>query len=242
MEHSTSREKVVYQGSRDSVGDVVRSGSSPNSIAVEDRSHSNDVSNAPLRNITGMKWALVVLSILSSTFLFSLDNTIVADVQPTIVRDFDSLDKLTWLPVAFLLGAAGTNLFWYSRPFSSPRRDHCRSNEDYRGQCYAQFNAKFVYILCVVLFETGSAICGGAQNMDTLIVGRVICGLGGAGMYTGVMVLLSLTTSESERPMYFGLTGLTWGLGTMLGPVLGGVFVDSRATWRWVSNSSESVC
>ena len=43
-------------------------------------------------------------------------------------------------------------------------------------------------------------------------------------MYTGVMVLLTVTTTDEERPMYFGLTGLTWGAGTILGPVIGGMF------------------
>ncbi|MCJ1384343.1 hypothetical protein MMC17_007459 [Xylographa soralifera] len=168
---------------------------------------------SPPREVTGLLWGLVVLSILSSTFLFSLDNTIVADIQPAIVRDFGSVEKLSWLPVAFLLGAASTNLFW--------------------GQCYGQFNAKYVYILCVLLFEVGSAVCGAAPTMNALIIGRAICGLGGAGMYTGVMVLISVTTTELERPMYFGLTGLTWGTGTILGPVIGGAFCDSSATWRW---------
>lgn len=64
------------------------------------------------RKVTGFKWVLVVFSILSSTFLFSLDNTIFADVQPAIVRQFASVDNLSWLSVAFLLGASGTNLFW----------------------------------------------------------------------------------------------------------------------------------
>ena len=69
--------------------------------------------------------------------------------------------------------------------------------------------------------------------MDALIVGRAICGLGGAGMYTGVLTLLSVTTTEHERPTYIGFTGITWGLGTVLGPIIGGAFADSSATWRW---------
>ena len=69
--------------------------------------------------------------------------------------------------------------------------------------------------------------------MDMLIAGRAIAGVGGAGLYVGVMTLLSVTTSTHERPMYIGLTGLTWGLGTVLGPVVGGAFADSGATWRW---------
>ena len=184
----------------------------------------------PIRQVTGPRWGLVVLSILSSTFLFSLDNTIVADIQPAIVRQFSSVDKLSWLPVAFLLGAAGTNLFWYVRIH---KPDSTYINFHRRGQCYARFDAKYVYLLCVLLFEVGSTVCGAAPNMNALIVGRAICGLGGAGMYTGVMVLISVTTLEAERPLYFGLTGLTWGTGTILGPVIGGAFTDSSATWRW---------
>lgn len=51
--------------------------------------------------------------------------------------------------------------------------------------------------------------------MNALIVGRTICGLGGAGMYLGVMTILSMLTSPKERPMYLGLVGLVWGVGTV---------------------------
>lgn len=75
---------------------------------------TNGNNQKPLRDVKGVLWVLVVLSILSSTFLFSLDNTIVADVQPSIVRQFDSTGKLPWLSVAFLLGATSSTLFWYA--------------------------------------------------------------------------------------------------------------------------------
>ena len=65
------------------------------------------------RAVKGVLWVLVVVAILSSTFLFSLDNTVVADVQPTIVRQFGSVDKLTWLSVGYLLGSTTTNLLWH---------------------------------------------------------------------------------------------------------------------------------
>lgn len=107
---------------------------------------------APPRDITGWKWILVVLSILSSTFLFALDNTIVADIQPAIVLHFNDISNLTWLSVSFLLGASATNLIW--------------------GKVFGQFNAKWTYILCVFLFELGSAVCGAAPTMDALIIGR----------------------------------------------------------------------
>jgi MFS family permease len=69
--------------------------------------------------------------------------------------------------------------------------------------------------------------------MLVLIVGRAICGVGGVGLYIGVMTLLSMTTSICERPNYIASTSIVWGLGTVLGPVVGGAFADSTATWRW---------
>jgi hypothetical protein len=56
------------------------------------------------RDVHGWKWTLVVISILSSIFLFSLDNTVVADIQPAIVETYGEVDKLPWLSVGFLLG------------------------------------------------------------------------------------------------------------------------------------------
>jgi len=97
--------------------------------------------------------------------------------------------------VAFLIGASSTNLIW--------------------GKVFGQFNAKWTYILCVFVFEVGSAVCGAAPNMNAMIIGRAICGVGGSGMYVGVMTLLAATTTIHERPMYVGGTGLTWGLGSL---------------------------
>ena len=72
----------------------------------------NPASASQERKIRGLKWVVIVVAILSSTFLFSLDNTVVADVQPTVIRQFDSVDKLPWLSVGYLLGSTTTNLLW----------------------------------------------------------------------------------------------------------------------------------
>lgn len=165
------------------------------------------------REIGGWKWVVVVLAIYSSQFLFALDQTIVANVQPAIVEQFNSVDRLSWVSVAFLLGATGTNLIW--------------------GKVFSQFNIKWTYIATIFVFEVGSAVCGAAPSMNSLIVGRAICGVSGAGMYVGLMTQLAVTTTIQERPMYVGGAGLVWGIGTVLGPIIGGAFTDSSATWRW---------
>lgn len=80
--------------------------------ALAEKAEEPQETATPPRDVHGIKWVLLLLSILSSTFLFALDNTIVADVQPAIVKRFGSIDKLPWLSVAFLVAAAGTNLVW----------------------------------------------------------------------------------------------------------------------------------
>lgn len=165
------------------------------------------------RDIQGWKWALAMISILSSIFLYALDATVVADIQAIIVKEFDSLEDLSWVGVGFLMSATATNMVW--------------------GRIYSQFNSKWLYIFNVVLFEVGSAICGAAPNIEAMIVGRVICGIGGSGLYIGVMTLIAVTTTMAERPLYVSGTGLTWGLGIVLGPVIGGAFQESAVGWRW---------
>ncbi|ERF73026.1 hypothetical protein EPUS_07120 [Endocarpon pusillum Z07020] len=166
------------------------------------------------RSTKGIKWFLLVVGILSSAFLFALDNSIVADVQPQIIETYPgSIDKLPWLSVAFALGAASTTLVWAS--------------------LFGSFDYKPLYLIALVLFEIGSALCGSANLMDVLIFGRALAGLGGAGLYLGVLTLLSALTTASERPVYVASTGLVWGLGSVLGPVIGGAFAESSATWRW---------
>jgi MFS family permease len=84
------------------------------------------------------------------------------------VTGFNAIDKLPWLSTGFALGAISVTLVW--------------------GKIYSQFDAKWLYILNVILFELGSVLCGAAPNIDTMIVGRAIAGLGGMGVYIGVCV------------------------------------------------------
>lgn len=78
----------------------------------------------------------------------------------------------------------------------------------------------------------GSALCGAAPNSIAFIIGRSIAGLGSAGIFLGCMIAIFPTEPPHRRPMYTGLVGAIFGIASVIGPLLGGVFTD-KLTWRW---------
>lgn len=90
-------------------------GGNPNLYPNEQEKPNNESTEDSPRTISGFKWVLVVIAVISSTFLFSLDTTIVATIQPAIVENLGHIEKLPWLSVAFAVSAAGTCLLWCVR-------------------------------------------------------------------------------------------------------------------------------
>ncbi|KAJ5712062.1 hypothetical protein N7488_006218 [Penicillium malachiteum] len=188
------------------MADPSEKGSSLDATNVFDDSHGHLSSGASTPDSSKDTWFLAVLAIFSSVFLFGLDTTAVADISPAMISRFGQADLLPWLSSGYALGAMNI-LPW--------------------GKSFGVFNLKRTYILTVALFEVGSAICGAAPNMTALIIGR------GSRMYLGCITYLAMTTSPREGPHYIGLVGFVWGIGTVLGPIVGGAFADSSAGWRW---------
>ncbi|KAL8731492.1 MAG: hypothetical protein Q9181_004279 [Wetmoreana brouardii] len=133
------------------------------------------------------------------------------DIIPAIINTFNGVQDLPWLSVGFMIGGVAMIM-----PY---------------GKFYNLFNAKWIYIGSFILFQASSALCGGAPNMKAEIVGRVFAGTGGNGMYLGLLTLISANTTDKERPVWLSLSGLVWGVGTVLGPVVGGGL--ELYNWRW---------
>ena len=121
-----------------------------------------------------------------------------------MIRDLGQAEKITWLTVGFAIKRSLDRI--YSTKSLLRFLIGGASTVLLIGKLFGMFNAKHLYVGSTILFMAGSALCGGAPSMNAFIVGRVITGLGGNGMYMGVLTLLSVNTSDKERPVYLGLT------------------------------------
>lgn len=166
-----------------------------------------------VREITGFRWFSICVALYISALMYGLDTTIAADVQGAVIQTFSEVPQLSWIGAGFPLGSVAVIL-----PY---------------GFLFTAFNMKWCYIAGILLFQAGSALCGAAPTMNALIVGRAFAGAGGTGIYLGSLNYFSAMITRQERSAYLTGTGFVWGLGAILGPVVGGGFAVSSATWRW---------
>ncbi|KAJ7253497.1 ABC transporter [Mycena rebaudengoi] len=163
--------------------------------------------------LTGKQLAAVFVALLLAVFLIALDQTILSTALPRIASDFNSFSLQGWVATSFVLAQTVFLLFY--------------------GQLLRIFPAKWVMISAITIFEIGSLVCGLAQNVDQLIAGRVVSGVGAAGIFVAMIQVISQVTRLEDRPKLFGLFGAVFGVSTIIGPLIGGAFTD-HVTWRWV--------
>ncbi|MET1004916.1 MAG: MFS transporter, partial [Propionibacteriaceae bacterium] len=145
--------------------------------------------------------------------LASLDQTIVSTALPTIVRDLGGAEHLSWVVTAYMLASTVTTPMW--------------------GKLGDLFGRKVLFLGAIVIFLVGSVLCGTSDGMLQLVLYRALQGAGGGGLMVLSQAIIGDVVSPRERGKYQGAFGAVFGVSSVVGPLLGGFFVDNLS-WRWV--------
>ena len=162
----------------------------------------------------GQRRTLIIIgALLLGMLLAALDQTIVATALPTIAGDLHGLSHLSWVVTAYLLASTVSTPLW--------------------GKLGDLYGRKVFFEAAIVIFLIGSAVAGLAHSIVQLIAFRAVQGIGGGGLLTGAQTIVADVVPARERGRYQGLFGSVFGVTSVLGPLIGGFFVDNLS-WRWV--------
>lgn len=155
---------------------------------------------------------VIFATVMLGMLLAALDQTIVSTALPTIVADLGSPRHLSWVVTAYLLAQTVSVAL--------------------AGKFGDLFGRKRVFQVSAGIFVVGSMLCGLATSLPLLVVFRAVQGIGGGGLTVTATALIGEVIPLRDRGRYQGALGAVFGVTTVVGPLLGGVFTD-ELSWRW---------
>ena len=161
----------------------------------------------------GRALALVFFGLLLAMFISSLSETIASTALPTIVGDLNGVEIMQWVSTAYILSSTLVMPIY--------------------GKLGDLIGRKRLLMAALTLYAAGKVVCGLAVNMETLISGRLISGLGGGGLIILSQATLSDVVPPRKLGTYMGVIGAVFAVSNVLGPLMGGWFVQVTG-WRWI--------
>ena len=155
----------------------------------------------------------VFIALMVATFLTAIDTTIISTAMATIIRDLGQSEYISWVFSIYLLTAAVTTPIY--------------------GKLADLFGRKRIFLFGIILFIIGSFLCGLSQSMIQLMIFRAIQGLGAGAVQPITMTIIGDIFTQEERARLMGLFGAVWGIAGIVGPQVGGFFVDF-VSWHWI--------
>jgi EmrB/QacA subfamily drug resistance transporter len=155
----------------------------------------------------------VIASIMLATFMAAIEATIVATAMPTIVGQLGGFTYFSWVFSAFLLAQSTTTVIY--------------------GKLSDLFGRKPTLIVGIVLLLVGSLLCGCAWSMSSLIVFRLVQGLGAGAINPITVTIVGDLYKLEDRGRAQGMMASVWAISGILGPLAGGLIV-SHISWAWI--------
>lgn len=161
----------------------------------------------------------IMTALMISMLLSALDQSIVATALPQIASDLNGLTKLSWVVTAYLITTA----------ISTP----------IYGKLGDLYGRKKVFQSAIVIFLLGSALCGLSRSMNQLVIFRALQGIGAGGLMSLAIAIIGDVIPPRQRGKYQGYFGAVFGVASVAGPVLGGLFASAHhflgiTGWRWI--------
>lgn len=155
----------------------------------------------------------ILIALMVAMFLGAVEGTVVTTAIPTIVKDLQGFEIISSVFSVYLLTSA----------ISTP----------IYGKLSDLYGRKNILSIGIIIFLTGSFLCGLSQNMYMLIGSRAIQGIGAGAIFTVTYTIVGDVFSLEERPKIQGTIGTVWGIASLAGPFLGGILIDVLS-WHWV--------